>query len=213
MRLVTKACGTVLFGAAFSLLLAPAAGAQVSTPDVDSVTVSSDPATVVPPAATDPVREIVKPAVEKVTSAVSAPVDAIEEGVADLTAEAPASDGSASPARPRSVVDQDGPSRTPATRARANTGGRPAQAGVDGLVGLVSSELRDVTSAPATSALRPTLLERIAQGALEAGERFAFPLALALMAGAFLVLQGRIGRNDPKLALAPVDGENFLRFQ
>ena len=41
----------------------------------------------------------------------------------------------------------------------------------------------------------------------------AFPLALMVMVGAFLLVQTRLDRSDPKLALAPVEaGEEILTF-
>ena len=50
--------------------------------------------------------------------------------------------------------------------------------------------------------------------ATEAAKTLAFPLALALAVGGFLMVQGRIGRKDPKLALAPVDTtEESLIFE
>jgi hypothetical protein len=43
------------------------------------------------------------------------------------------------------------------------------------------------------------------QMAIEAAKTIAFPLALALLAVGFLMAQGRFGRKDPKLVLAPID--------
>jgi hypothetical protein len=43
------------------------------------------------------------------------------------------------------------------------------------------------------------------QVAIEAAKTIAFPLALALLAVGFLMAQGRFGRKDPKLVLAPID--------
>jgi hypothetical protein len=40
--------------------------------------------------------------------------------------------------------------------------------------------------------------------------RFSFPLGLTLMVIAFLAVQGRIDRRDPKLRLAPVDSKHDL---
>jgi hypothetical protein len=49
--------------------------------------------------------------------------------------------------------------------------------------------------------------------ALHALTQMAFPLLLALFVVAFLVVQSRIDRNDPKLAGAPVDDDDqFLSF-
>ena len=47
---------------------------------------------------------------------------------------------------------------------------------------------------------------------LELAGDFAFPLTLSLIVGGFLLVQGRIDRKDPKLALAPVT-EDMLRFE
>jgi hypothetical protein len=49
------------------------------------------------------------------------------------------------------------------------------------------------------------LLERIERGLADAAQRFAFPLAVAALVGAFLLIQGRIDSRDPKLAVAPID--------
>lgn len=53
-------------------------------------------------------------------------------------------------------------------------------------------------------------LSKLGRIATEAAERMAFPLALTLLVVGFLVVQGRIDRKDPKLALAPVDAEHEL---
>lgn len=50
--------------------------------------------------------------------------------------------------------------------------------------------------------------------AVAAAKALAFPLALAIGVLGFLMIQGRIGRKDPKLALAPVDTtEESLIFE
>jgi hypothetical protein len=41
-------------------------------------------------------------------------------------------------------------------------------------------------------------------------ETLAFPLTLILVLGAFLLVQGRLDRSDPKLALAPVDPDDDI---
>jgi hypothetical protein len=51
---------------------------------------------------------------------------------------------------------------------------------------------------------------RLARDAATTG---GFPLLLVLLALAFLALQDRIDRNDPKLALAPVHGHQELGFR
>jgi hypothetical protein len=54
----------------------------------------------------------------------------------------------------------------------------------------------------------PGVIAEIGRVAAEAAEQVAFPLALALMVGAFLMVQNRIDRRDPKLALAPIDADH-----
>jgi hypothetical protein len=58
------------------------------------------------------------------------------------------------------------------------------------------------------------ILERIAAAAAETAQKLAFPLTLTLVVAGFLLLQGRIDRKDPKLALAALDSdETLLSFQ
>lgn len=52
------------------------------------------------------------------------------------------------------------------------------------------------------------LIHQIGRVAAEAVEQAAFPLILALLVGAFLLVQNRIDRRDPKLALAPIDSDH-----
>ncbi len=78
------------------------------------------------------------------------------------------------------------------------------------------SRLAAGNRAPATVAppQRETFLTQLTQAAVEATKKLAFPLGLALMVGAFLMVQGRIDRKDAKLALAPIDSEqDLLSFQ
>ena len=58
----------------------------------------------------------------------------------------------------------------------------------------------------------PSALERLGRLAVEASKKAAFPLVLLLVVGLFLVLQDRIDRKDPKLALAPVYPDPDLPF-
>jgi hypothetical protein len=80
----------------------------------------------------------------------------------------------------------------------ATTRSRPAGASVTGLSG-------------STAAVVPGpegILDRIGGGLTDAARRFAIPLAVAALVAAFLIVQGRIDRRDPKLAAAPVDGRD-----
>ena len=52
----------------------------------------------------------------------------------------------------------------------------------------------------------------LGESAIEAAKDFAFPLLLTLLVGAFLAVQHRVDRREPKLVLAPVEHE-FLSFK
>lgn len=54
------------------------------------------------------------------------------------------------------------------------------------------------------------ILEEVGSGVTQAAQQFAFPLMLATAAAVFLLVQGRIDRNDPKLTVAPVDARDDL---
>lgn len=65
-----------------------------------------------------------------------------------------------------------------------------------------------------TTSSGSSLFSNAARVAIEAAKTLAFPLVLALVVVGFLAIQGRIGRKDPKLALAPVDtDEEYLAFE
>jgi hypothetical protein len=53
-------------------------------------------------------------------------------------------------------------------------------------------------------------LGELSRAAVRTANRFSFPLGLTLMVIAFLAVQGRIDRRDPKLRLAPVDSKHDL---
>ena len=55
--------------------------------------------------------------------------------------------------------------------------------------------------------------EQVAHAAQVAAPKTAFPMSLVLMVGGFLAIQNRLDRNDPKLALAPVQAERHLSFR
>jgi hypothetical protein len=61
-----------------------------------------------------------------------------------------------------------------------------------------------------TVAASDSLVEQIARGALAAAQQAAFPLLLTMLVAGFLMVQNRIDRSDPKLALAPVDSDHDL---
>jgi hypothetical protein len=72
--------------------------------------------------------------------------------------------------------------------------------------------LRDPTTddSPTIEASTPGVFAAIGRVAVEAAEQVAFPLALALLVGTFLMVQNRIDRRDPKLALAPIHSDHEL---
>jgi hypothetical protein len=53
-------------------------------------------------------------------------------------------------------------------------------------------------------------LRELSKAAVKTANRFSFPLILAVLVVAFLAVQGRIDRRDPKLRLAPVDSKHDL---
>ena len=53
-------------------------------------------------------------------------------------------------------------------------------------------------------------LGELSQVAMKTAERYSFPLSLAFFVFAFMVVQGRIDRRDPKLRLAPLDSKHDL---
>lgn len=66
------------------------------------------------------------------------------------------------------------------------------------------------TATSATPLAGDSVIAQIGRVAVEAIEKAAFPIALMLIVGGFLMVQNRIDRKDPKLALAPVDSERDL---
>ena len=86
----------------------------------------------------------------------------------------------------------------------------PAGSIPTGVTGTVLAERPAVALVPGSEGL----LDRVAEGLADAARRFAFPLAVAALVAAFLIVQGRIDRGDPKLAAAPVDGrDDVVQFR
>jgi hypothetical protein len=71
-----------------------------------------------------------------------------------------------------------------------------------------------VSSVPVVSSAIPQqgLFDRIGSAAIQAAKALAFPLALTLIVLLFVMVQNRIDRKDPKLALAPI-APDLLRFE
>lgn len=75
-----------------------------------------------------------------------------------------------------------------------------------------SREPGTAEGADSISAMTRPELEGFGRAALDAAKKFAFPLLMTLAVGAFLLVQSRVDRRDPKLALAPID-HDMLAFE
>jgi hypothetical protein len=185
----------------------PACVTEPVTETADDVT---DPITDV----TDPVTGTVGGVVDKVKGTVGPVVDEVPplpDPPVDVTEPATPADSGVGP-DPRT-----GPG-TPAGGDSGNGGSDPGpgssperpipvQALVGGafVSGLDPSPSSDVRIGPSPPAERTGVsLEDVVKG-------FAFPLGLVLIVGAFLLVQDRLDRRDPRLALAPV-GPDVLEF-
>ena len=91
--------------------------------------------------------------------------------------------------------------------------GGPATTSISGGVGSKNRDTITGASTQAPTSSRPvtertthgpSLVGRIGGAAVEAAKQVAFPLALALVVVAFLMVQNRLDRRDPKLASAPI---------
>ena len=72
------------------------------------------------------------------------------------------------------------------------------------------STLETLTSSSGTASAPEN--DGLAESVLEAAKDFAFPLLLTILVGAFLAIQHRFDRRDPKLVLAPLD-HDYLSFE
>ncbi len=144
---------------------------------------------------TSPVFQPVQDAVGSVTSGGVNPPTVIGDG------------GDGPRTRTGNNDDPQGGSAAPgSTLARAGESNRP--------LGLVRNETPASVTAAAPvvavepiAASEPSLAEQIGRAAVEAAKKLAFPLALVAAVAAFLMIQGRLDRKDPKLAGAPVDAD------
>jgi uncharacterized membrane protein YtjA (UPF0391 family) len=100
------------------------------------------------------------------------------------------------------------PNGGPATTPTSSGGGALNRAAITGAPTPASPSSRPVRHATVHG---PSLFGRIGGAAAEAAKQVAFPLALALMVVAFLIVQNRLDRRDPKLAQAPI-APDVLRF-
>jgi len=100
------------------------------------------------------------------------------------------------------------PNGGPATTPTSSGVGALNRAAITGTLTTPPSSSRPVRHGTAHG---PSLFGRIGGAAAEAAKQVAFPLALALVVVAFLMVQNRLDRRDPKLAQAPI-APDVLRF-
>jgi hypothetical protein len=217
-----RAVVVLAVGASF-MVMAPAARADCSLADpscvIDTVEEVAVPATEI----TDPVPEEVTEVTDPVVGTVGGSVDNVDEAVDPIIDDVeetvgPIIDEVGAPAPGSSVEINEppapgAPSDDPPTErvdvGRSSFVGRtvpvPALAGSPFLPNLELSSADEARIGPTPPAERSGLsLEDVVKG-------LTFPLALALIVGAFLLAQDRIDRRDPRLALAPL-GPDVLPF-
>jgi hypothetical protein len=215
-------------GASFVVAAAPA-GAACPLTDPACVTETVDQVTepVTEPVTgpvTQPVTEVTDPVVETVGGV----VDKVKDTVGPIVDEVPEPPQLPNPSidvnQPTTGDSGAGPCPGPRTgpgappgdsgngRSDAGTGSSverpiPVQALVRDtfISGIDPSTSSDVRVGPSPPTERTVVsLEDVVKG-------FVFPLALLLIVGAFLLVQDRLDRRDPRLALAPV-GPDVLEF-
>jgi hypothetical protein len=204
--------GSFVVAAASAGAACPLTDPACTTQTVDEVT---EPVTEV----TDPVVDQVVDPVTEVTDPVVRTIGGVINRVEDTVD--PIVDVTEPPAQGHSYVGPDprtGPGAPP-----GDSGDGRSDVGSGGFVErpIPPPALADDAFIPSLGSVRPISDVRI--GAWPPAERggvsfenvvkglVAFPLALALIVGAFLLAQNRLDRRDPRLALAPV-GPDVLDF-
>ena len=218
-----RAVVVLAVGASF-MVMAPAARADCSlaAPScvIDTVEEVVDPATEITDPVLEEVTEVTDPVVgtvgglvdNVVEETVGPIIDEVEETVGPIIdeVEAPVPGPSVEIIEPPSPgVPSDDPPTERVDVGRSSFVGRtvpvPALAGSPFLPNLELSSADEARIGPTPPAERSGLsLEDVVKG-------LTFPLALALIVGAFLLAQDRIDRRDPRLALAPL-GPDILPF-
>jgi len=204
-------------GASFVVAAAPARGCPLTDPGCVIETVDDVVEPVTDPVV-DQVDQVVDPVTE-VTDPVVGTIGGVINGVEDTVG--PIVDVTDPPAQGHSDVGPDprtGPGAPP-----GDSGDRRSDVGSGSFVErpIPPPALVGGAFIPSLESVRPISDVRI--GASPPTERsgvsfenvvkglVAFPLALALIVGAFLLAQNRLDRRDPRLALAPV-GPDVLDF-
>ena len=209
---VPKRAVVVLAVGASFMVMAPAARADCSLAAtscvIDTVEEVVDPA----PEITDPIAEEVTEVTDPVVGTVGGLVDNVDEAVDPIIDEVEETVPGPSVKTiepPAPGVPSDDPPTERVDVGRSSFVGRtvpvPALAGSPFLPNLDLSSAEEARIGPTPPAERNALsLEDVVKG-------LTFPLALALIVGAFLLAQDRIDRRDPRLALAPL-GPDTLPF-
>lgn len=205
-------------GASFVVAAVPARGCPLTDPGcvIETVDDVVEPVTEVTDPVVDPVDQVVDPVTEApdpVVGTIGGAINGVEDTVGpivDVTEPAQGdSDGGPDP--------RTGPGAPPDSgdgRSEVGSGGfverpipPPALVGGAFIPSLGSvrpiSDVRFGASPPTERS--GVSFENVVKGLV------AFPLALALIVGAFLLAQNRLDRRDPRLALAPV-GPDVLDF-
>jgi len=208
------------FGASFVVVAAPARGCPLTDPGcvIETVDDVVEPVTEVTDPVVDQVVDQVVDPVTEVTDPVVGTVGGVINGVEDTVD--PIVDVTEPTAQGHSDVGSDprtGPGAPPDSgNGRSDVGSGsvverpippPALVGGAFIPNLDSvrpiSDVRIGASPPTEGS--GVSFENVVKGLV------AFPLALALIVGAFLLAQNRLDRRDPRLALAPV-GPDILDF-
>ena len=172
----------------------------------------------------DTETEVVVPVVEQVVDEVAEPtIEVVEEVEGAIPpVEAPAvtveTPDQPRPVPPSDPTDPVGPGEPGDPDAPGGTTIGDADVVVVGGID-VASDLppRRATSTSATEAAsslgvgRRSFMDRAGSFALDVAKAIAFPLLLALIVAAFLLVQDRLDRRDPRFVLAPVR-PGVLRF-
>jgi hypothetical protein len=211
-------------GASFVVAAAPARGCPLTDPGcvIEAVDDVVEPVTEVTDPVVDQVDQVVDQVVDpvtEVTDPVGGTIGGVINGVEDTVD--PIVDVTEPPAQGHSDVGSDprtGPGAPPddSGDGRSDVGSGsfverpippPALVGGEFIPSLDSvrpiSDVRIGASPPTERS--GVSFENVVKGLV------AFPLALALIVGAFLLAQNRLDRRDPRLALAPV-GPDILDF-
>jgi len=219
-RTSLRALLLLAIGASFVVAAAPARGCPLTDPGcvIETVDDVVEPVTEVTDPVVDQVDQVVDPVTE-VPDPVVGTIGGVINGVEDTVD--PIVDVTEPPAQGHSDVGPDpgtGPGAPP-----GDSGDGRSDVGSGGFVErpIPPPALVGGAFIPSLESIRPISDVRI--GASPPTERsgvsfenvvkglVAFPLALALIVGAFLLAQNRLDRRDPRLALAPV-GPDVLDF-